>query len=484
MSQAIVSTKGHLIDAQFRYDKGTIIEHGGEVYDCTLNQTEIGSNKNKFYIMQVIKHSEGICCYIRYGRIGEAGKTIYKPYDSEIGAVAFFERQFHSKTGNYWHARDNFVKKNRKYFMSEIETIDVSSGTDPDSGSESESSKLDPDVISFIKLMTNTTYMTNTMVELEIDTKKMPLGKISQGQIDRAYEILNDITQHLDDIDEITIQSSEFYTLIPHACGRQQPPIISSHKLIAKNLNLLNELSQMIFGAKAIKKLKKDSIGDFYTGLHTDIKALDKTSEMYKILVRYVKNSRAPTHNFKYSVINIFEIEREFERDNFEAFSKKIKNKTLLFHGTRISNLVGIFQNGLLCDPSKLGINVCITGKMFGLGLYYANSASKSIQYCGYNTSDNIACLFVAEVALGRPLKKKKDDSSLTAHTMPKSYHSTWGIGRSSFDAYDVVDNVRIPKGKLKVMAESVDSILLYDEFIIYHEEQAQLRYAILLNVK
>jgi len=34
-----------------------------------------------------------------------------------------------------------------------------------------------------------------------------------------------------------------------------------------------------------------------------------------------------------------------------------------------------------MLDPSRLGVKV--TGKMFGYGIYFANSISKSAQYCG-----------------------------------------------------------------------------------------------------
>ena len=486
-TKVTVSTKGHLIDSNCIYNTGTIVESNGSVYDCTLNQTDIGSNKNKFYIMQIIKNGSQHIVYIRYGRIGESGRTDYKTHPSESSAISFFEKQFRSKTGNAWLDRDDFVKKAGKYFMAEIECADVSEEEESDEESEKSDNKLDDRVIDFLKLISNTTYMKNTLVELEIDTEKMPLGKISQTQIDKAYEILDEINQNLADKDELVRLSSEFYTLIPNACGRQKPPIINTAKLVGKNINLLNELSQMVFGTKAVTKLKKDkgNLVKLYEDLHTEITPLDKTDDMYKILVDYLKNSKAPTHNFQYDVMDIFQIDREFERDRYDAYSAKLKNKTLLFHGTRVANLIGIFSNGLLCDPSRLGIIVNITGKMFGLGIYTANSASKSISYCCADTSDNIACLFVAEVALGKIMEKKQADISLTAKTLPRGYNSVKGIGKSSFEKYDEYDDgTRIPAGKIKPVAGSSDRVLLYDEFIIYHDSQINLRYIIKLRIK
>ena len=40
----------------------------------------------------------------------------YKEYQSKESAIAFFEKQFCSKTGNKWLNKQNFVKKDKKYF--------------------------------------------------------------------------------------------------------------------------------------------------------------------------------------------------------------------------------------------------------------------------------------------------------------------------------------------------------------------------------
>lgn len=488
MSKATISTKGHLIDAHCKYNTGIILESNGSVYDCTLNQTNISLNSNKFYIMQIIKINSGCMLFIRYGRISEVGVISYKHFSSESGAISFFEKQFKAKTGNNWSDRDNFVKKDGKYNLAEIELAEISEESDSGGSSDESDSEpeLDERVISLMNLITNTTYMKNTLVQLEIDTEKMPLGKISQKQIDDAYEILNEINENLGNKSILLKLSSDFYTLIPYSCGRQKPPVIDNKKLLGKYINLLNELSQMVYGSKAVTNLKKSkgNMMKLYEDLCTEIIPLDKSDDMYQILVDYLKNSKAPTHNFKYKVLDIFEINREGERDLYDAYSKKIKNKTLLFHGTRATNVVSICQNGLICDLSRVGINVPITGKMYGLGVYASNSASKSIQYCAYDTTDDIACLFIVEFALGNMLKKKQADVTLSSKNLPKEFHSTWGMGASSFKKYDTYDDgTRIPSGKLEKISDRSDSSLLYDEFIVYHEEQMNIRYLIKIKI-
>lgn len=40
-----------------------------EDYDCTLNQTNIGNNNNKFYIIQLLEEGSRFICWNRWGRV-------------------------------------------------------------------------------------------------------------------------------------------------------------------------------------------------------------------------------------------------------------------------------------------------------------------------------------------------------------------------------------------------------------------------------
>lgn len=486
MSKVVVSTKGHLIDPYCKYSSsGKILESNDLIYDCTLNQTNIKSNTNKFYIMQIIITDQYVV-YIRYGRIGVVGKITYKFFNDEQSAIKFFVRQFKTKTGNKCGA--NFIMISGKYHMADIQCANISSESDESDNDNCNDNQgqIDDRVIDFLKVISNKKYMKNTLIELEIDIEKIPLGKMSQKQIDKAYKILDEITKNVDNEQELIRLSSEFYTLIPIVCGMKKPPIISSKKLIGKNLNLLNELSQMIYGSKIVTKFGKnnDDLLNLYNNLSTDILPMDKTDGMYKTLKKYIINSKAPTHNFDFKILNMYEINRHGERQKYDDYSEKINNRMLLFHGTRTSNLIGILKNGLVCDPSKLGININISGKMFGLGVYFANAVSKSIQYCAYDSSENIACIFICEIALGKMLEKTKADSSLTAKTLPKPYNSTFGMGQSSYEKYDSYNgSTKIPCERIKKLKNVSDRTLLYDEFIVYNEHQINIKYVVMLKI-
>src|SRR5690606_38891081 len=114
----------------------------------------------------------------RYGRIGEVGVISNKPFSSQDQATGFFEKQFKAKTGNNWNQKNNFQRIAGKYFLTEIDRVEDIKESES-SSSEDDPIKLDPKIIKLLELITNQTYMKNTLTQLEIDTEKMPLGKIS-----------------------------------------------------------------------------------------------------------------------------------------------------------------------------------------------------------------------------------------------------------------------------------------------------------------
>ena len=77
--------------------------------------------------------------------------------------------------------------------------------------------------------------------------------------------------------------------------------------------------------------------------MHCDLEPVDKTTEEYKIIEKYVKNTHAPTHTaYTLEIVDVFRIDRQGES---ERFRKDIpENKMLLWHGSRLTNYVGILS--------------------------------------------------------------------------------------------------------------------------------------------
>lgn len=51
--------------------------------------------------------------------------------------------------------------------------------------------------------------------------------------------------------------------------------------------------------------------------------------------------------------MDLFSIKREGEFEAYETYSKDIPNKMLLWHGSRLTNFVGILSQGLRIAPPE-----------------------------------------------------------------------------------------------------------------------------------
>lgn len=473
--------------------KGEIFVDKDDVYSCTLNQTDIKTNKNKYYIMQIIKSNSSYIFFIRYGRLGDKGKIAETKYANAASAMSEFAKQFRSKTGNNWRTRNtNFVKKDKKYFLSDVAYETTQDVLTIKKDNVDIKSNLDLRVQNLMSLISDVETMNKTLIQLDINPKKMPLGKISNEQLQKAKLLINEISKIVskdkmtdDDKEKIIYMSSEFYTYVPYSCGRKIPPVIENSELVSKFDDMIDELKNLVVAVKIASDVKsqtdKHPTDAVYETLKTTIKPLDKSSDMWKYIEDYVTNTHAKTHKYKTELVDIYEIEREGEKDKYMKYSKDIGNKMLLWHGSRMANFCSILSKGLYLNPESLGVH--ITGKMFGSGIYLADSFSKSFNYCAIETSNNIACLLLNEVSLGNMSKRVNADYYISKKSLEKEKcQSTMGVGMSTPESHVVVDNdVVIPNGKL-VPSKVKNATLLYNEYIIYDIGQILLKYMVIVK--
>ena len=120
---------------------------------------------------------------------------------------------------------------------------------------------------------------------------------------------------------------------------------------------------------------------------------------------------------------------------------------------------------------------------MFGKGCYFADSSSKSANYCYASSGKSQGLLSLSEVALGTCHELKQADNN--ADKLPKGKMSTKGVGRSSPDESEWVtldDGCMVPSGKLKSSVSKADAnsySLLYNEYIVYDVAQIKLKYLV-----
>jgi poly [ADP-ribose] polymerase len=367
-------------------------------------------------------------------------------------ALKNFEKKFKDKSGLRWDDRaeqpkaDKYAYVERSYNPDsdeEDDDVDAGAGVDIDQEDDSKPAPaectLEAPVQELMKLIFNQSYFDATMTALNYDANKLPLGKLSKGTIARGFQALKDLSILLDNPDpniraQAETLSNLFYSVIPHAFGRNRPPVINTIAVLKKEIELLESLSDMKDAAAVLKNTLKDDSGIHqldrqFNGLNmNEMTPIEQTTSEFTELADYLNNSKGATHNMSYIVEDIFRIERQGEIDRFEKseYSKVASNRRLLWHGSRVTNFGGILGQGLRIAPPEAPS----TGYMFGKGIYLADMSSKSANYCCSYNSGGTALLLLCEAELGNPMHELTDASYTAGEdAKAKGLHSTWGKG-------------------------------------------------------
>ncbi|KAJ3414179.1 Poly [ADP-ribose] polymerase 2 [Chytridiales sp. JEL 0842] len=468
-----------------------VYEANGVVYDAMLNQTNIGNNNNKFYVIQVLKHdnADEWIVWNRWGRVDYTGQNTITRYYNPSMAIAAFEEKFKAKTANDWADRENFVKKPNKYYLLERDWGDEEL---PEDKAKKEETKIEyPDSTlappvqyeqDLIKLIFNLELMEREMAEIGYDAKKMPLGKLTKAHIEKGYLELKKIAEEIQKPSPsrplLEEYSNNFYTIIPHSFGFSRPPIIKDPAVVKRKLEMLESLADIQITTTLLSSMVDTTVNPIdqkYKSLQCNLQPMDKSSHHFRLIEEYMQNTHGHTHShYKLRIEDVFELERS---DLFHEKGANMHNKKLLWHGSRITNFVGILSQGLRIAPPEAPV----TGYMFGKGVYFADMVSKSANYCCTSRSNPTGLLLLCEVALGDEVKMFNADYNADAKVKKAKKHSTWGMGRTMPDpsGYKTLENgVVVPCGKAKQSTDA-QCVLEYNEFIIYDISQVRLRYLI-----
>lgn len=82
------------------------------IFDCSLTFLDLSQNTDKYYLIQVIQHSENFTCFTRWGRTGTVGQSqSFGPFPDPADAIAAFKEKFLEKTGNSWDRKAAFSRQ-------------------------------------------------------------------------------------------------------------------------------------------------------------------------------------------------------------------------------------------------------------------------------------------------------------------------------------------------------------------------------------
>ncbi|KAF7260628.1 hypothetical protein EG68_01787 [Paragonimus skrjabini miyazakii] len=397
----------------------------GTPMSAVLGMVDLVKGSNSFYKLQALQLDKGgsFSVFRAWGRIGTTiGGTKVEKFTTASAARQAFEDLYFEKTGNEWKDRKNFQKKPNKFYEMELDYADVEEKSQKLGLDHSIPSKLDTSLQQLIQFICDIESMKQTMIEFELDLRKMPLGKLSKRQLHEAYAILGNLSKLMD----------------PDVAVNENP------------------------------------LDQHYHKLNTNLKPMDSTSDEYNRIVEYTRRTHGSTHrHYSLTVEAIFDVERPDEKQRFDNFKPAQHNKLLLWHGSRRTNWVGILSQGLRIAPPEAPV----TGYMFGKGIYFADIVSKSANYCYTSQSQPEGVLLLCEVILGNIKECYEAEST----DLPADKHSRKGVGSVTPNPatfYTNADGVVYPIGDPINSGVSKTS-LIYNEYIVYDVAQVKQKYLV-----
>lgn len=480
----------------------------GIPYGCTLNFSSVQQNSNKFYIMQVLKDIQpaiGSTCiqyyfYVRYGRVGEPGTSIVKIHPTSYASTSVFLKKYRDQTSNTWG--DKFVPKPNKYFRLEMAEIDVQEEEEHgvQNASTTLAGSLEPEVKDFITLISDKNVQMKTLLTFNIDTQKMPLGKISDNQIDKAYQILdliNDVVIAIDSGDwqksaaelnfpetyahaQLIEYSNQFWRNVPYNFGRTKPSIIDTVEAVNKLTELLELIKNAEIAGKIIRRFNNPE--DIYTKMNVTINVVKHIGER-ETIEKLIYGTHAPTHNYGMEIMEIFRITKDQPiTNNSTDWFENMPNHRLLVHGSRMANFMGILSTGLrLPHPIQVA-----NGSVLGRGIYFADVVTKSFNYCDVDCTNGIGFIILCEVALGNTIDMRESPYSDPLRT---GQTSRYALGKTTIDDEswvsidtedDFIKDVKIPQGPLIPRPiVGYGSSFLYNEFVVFDTRQYRFKYLV-----
>ena len=366
-------------------------------------------------------------------------------------------------------------------------------------------STLCPEVEEFVALIHSEKMMQQQLKEANIDLEKMPLGSISDRQVSAGYEVLREIGERLTNPlpnagqqqQKLMSLSNKFYNTIPHTFARQDtPPIISTVDQLRAKSDMVESLLSVAQGLSA-------KLGEMDAQEHPTDAAFRRlkcgldlaTEEEAEMVKEYTRLTHASTHNsYRLKVKHVFRAARDGEAAAFEKH-RATSNRQLLWHGSRLTNWVGILSQGLRIAPPEAPV----TGYMFGKGLYFADMVSKSANYCMGTSANPTAVMTLCDVALGSPYERITADPEAAEHTKAHGNDSCFGIGRTCPDpagTRTLASGATVPMGKggpNQYLEDNVERLkqaegtrapaLQYNEYIVYDTAQVEMKYVVVMEM-
>ncbi|GMR59960.1 hypothetical protein PMAYCL1PPCAC_30155, partial [Pristionchus mayeri] len=477
--------RGTVVDGESEYASVSHVyrDEQGTLFSCSLTQADMATNRNSYFKMQLLQHDIDTRYYVfkSWGRVGtELGDTQTSHHSNLEHAKKEFLDVFCEKTGNEWTDRKYFRKRPGKMAMVDMD-YEMEESLDDGVVQPGTLTKLEKPIQQLILRIFDENMFKSALKSFDLDMDQMPLGKLSKRQLDLAYGVLNELQKLIESSPDRSLvidATNRFYSLIPHNFGHKQPVMLDTKEIIQKKSKLIENLMEIAIAVDLMKgektpkgvACKMDPIDVNYLKLKSEITVLPKDSPDYSMIVQYANNSHGSTHASKIQITDIFCVNRDGEEARFK---QHLGNRMLLWHGSRVSNFVGIISQGLRIAPPEAPH----AGYMFGKGIYFADMVSKSANYCHPDYSNQDAFLLLCDVALGAV---QEEATATNVNPLKKGFTAVKGMGYQFPDPSTLFNHPNgyvVPSGKSTKGEKKF--YLEYNEFIVYDVSQVRIRYLV-----
>lgn len=293
---------------------------------------------------------------------------------------------------------------------------------------------------------------------------KVSSRQVTQAMVDEAQKAIDELMV-LNNVEDFNKKLLELFMVIPRKMQSVSSFLARSTDDFSKILKDEQDLLDVMRG-QVITHVTEESEKDnskVHTSDKTILEAMGLVFEdVNNEEISLIKSKLADCSNKFYKAWRVTNLKTQKRFDDF-ADKEGIKDKRLLWHGSRNENWWSIINTGLVLRPT----NVVITGKMFGHGCYYSPIARKSLGYTSLSGSywahgnSNSAFMALMNVSYGKPYDVYSFDGKYYDFNYERLQKCCSGAN---------------------CLHAHAGSMLRNDEIVIYKEEQSTIKYLVELR--
>ncbi|KAG7950563.1 hypothetical protein I3843_13G120700 [Carya illinoinensis] len=483
-------------DTKLHEKGGKIFERDGIPYNCAFNLCDLGRGLNDYFVMQLISvPGSGLHLFYKKGRVGDDpnAEERLEEWENMDNAVKEFVRLFEEVTGNEFEPweREKFQKKPLKFYP-----VDMDDGVEVrhgglrlrQLGAAVAHCKLDPVVANLMKVLCSQSIYKYALMEMGYDHPDLPIGMVTTFHLKKCEEVLQEFIDKVKSLKETGHKAeavwSDYSQRWFNLMQSTRPFILRNFQEIADHAAAALETVRDITVASHIigdmsGPTFDDPLLDRYQKLGCSISPLDKGTDDYKMIQKYLDRTYEPVKvgEIEYDVT----VERIFAVESIVLLSydeiKELPNKVLLWCGTRSSNLLRHLHQGFLPAICHLPV----PGYMFGPAIVCSDAAAEAARY-GFTAVDRPleGFLVLAIASLGNQVMEAKKAPEDTKTFQDKKI-GVKGLGRKKTDESEYFiwkDNIKVPCGRL-VPSDHKDSPIDYNEYAVYDPKLVSIRFVV-----